>query len=85
MANISKEQKETLALIDAIMAMFENQDNMSSENININYSLNPFDFLFKIIEKYSLYDELMNWLVKFLTVSLPVIELCVKGVLLANL
>ena len=85
MANISKEQKETLALIDAIMAMFENQDNMSSENININYSLNPFDFLFKIIEKYSLYDELMNWLVKFLTVSLPVIELSVKGVLLANL
>ena len=34
MANISKEQKETLALIDAIMAMFENQDNMSSENKN---------------------------------------------------
>ena len=34
MANISKEQKETLALIDAIMAMFENKDNMSSENKN---------------------------------------------------
>ena len=85
MANISKEQRETLALIDAIMAMFENKDNMSSENININYSLNPFDFLFRIIEKYSSYEELMTWLVKFLTVSLPVIELSIKGILLANL
>ena len=83
MSNITQEQRETLALIDAIMAMFENKG--EDENLNIGLSLNPFDFLFKIIEKYSSYEEVVDWLVTFLTASLPAIELSVKGIILANL
>lgn len=83
MANITKEQRETLALIDAIMAMFEQRDNATE--LKITASLNPFEFLFKIIEKYASYEDLLKWLVDFLTVSLPVVELSVKGVILSNL
>lgn len=83
MANITKEQRDTLALIDAIMAMFEQRDNMT--DLNVSLSLNPFDFLFRIIEKYASYEDLLKWLVDFLTVSVPVIELSVKGVILSNL
>lgn len=85
MANISKEQRETLALIDAIMSMMENRDTFDELHINASLSLNPFDFLFMIIEKYTTYEEIVNWLAKFLTVSIPVIELSLKGLLLSNL
>lgn len=84
MSSISREQIETLALIDAILAMTEKAPNDSSV-LGVNVSLNPFDFLMEIIMKKVSFEEMLDWLVNILTKSLPTIELGVKGVLLANL
>ena len=83
MSNLSKEQREVLALIDAILAMTEKNPEESKFGAGI--SLNPFEFLIDIISKKVSFDEMLDWLVKILTESLPYIELGVKGILLANL
>ena len=83
MSSISKEQRETLALIDAIMAMTEKMP--TDESLNVNLSLNPFKFLMDIILKKVSYQEMLDFLVDVMTVSLPVIELGIKGIILSNL
>ena len=83
MSSISKEQIETLALIDAIMAMTEKAP--KGPYLGVGISLNPFTFLMDIITKYVSFEEMVDWLVDALTVSLPTIELAIKGVILANL
>lgn len=83
MANLSKEQREVLALIDAILAMMEK--NPEEPKFGAGISLNPFEFLIDIISKKVSFDEMLDWLVKILTESLPYIELGVKGIILANL
>lgn len=83
MSSISREQRDVLALIDAIMAMTEKAP--KSPYLGVGISLNPFTFLMDIITKYVSFEEMVDWLVDTLTVSLPVIELSLKGVILANL
>lgn len=83
MSSISKEQRDVLALIDAIMAMTEKAP--KSPYLGVGISLNPFTFLMDIITKYVSFEEMVDWLVDTLTVSLPTIELAIKGVILANL
>lgn len=83
MSSISREQNEILALIDAIMAMTEKAPKNPSLGVDI--SLNPFHFLMDIITKYVSFEEMLDWLVKQLTVSLPIIELGIKGIILSNL
>ena len=87
MANMKKEQVEFLAVLDAIIMALKTSKDINIEELlgNINVSANPFDFLIKIIVKMVGYDEMVKWLVNVLTYSLPVIEVGVKGVLLANL
>lgn len=83
MSSISKEQRETLALIDAILAMVEKTPDDLPNGVNV--SLNPFEFIMGIIMKVVTFDEMMDFLVKVITFSLPTIELGVKGAILANL
>ena len=83
MSSISREQRDVLALIDAIMAMTEKAP--KSPYLGVGISLNPFTFLMDIITKYVSFEEMVDWLVDVLTVSLPTIELSIKGVILANL
>ena len=83
MSSISREQRDVLALIDAIMAMTEKAP--KSPYLGVGISLNPFTFLMDIITKYVSFEEMVDWLVDTLTVSLPTIELAIKGVILANL
>lgn len=87
MANMKKEQVEFLAVLDAIIMALKTSKDINIEELlgNINVSANPFDFLIKIIVKMVGYDEMVKWLVNVLTYSLPVIEVGVKGILLANL
>ena len=47
MSSISKEQRETLAIIDAIIAMTEKIP--TDDQLNVSMSLNPFKFLMDII------------------------------------
>lgn len=85
MANLSKERREILALIDAILAMSEKYPTDNSYNVNVGISLNSFDFLLDIITKKVSFEELVEWLVNYITTALPGIELGVKGVILSNL
>lgn len=89
MSKLSDDKREVLAYIDAILTMIEkyptfNLGNIAS-NINLDASVNPFDFLLSIISKKVTDSEMIDWLVNLLTYSLPSIELGVKGVLLSNL
>lgn len=83
MSSISKEQRETLAIIDAIIAMTEKIP--TDDQLNVSMSLNPFKFLMDIILKKVSYQEMLDWLIDIMTVSLPAIELGIKGVILSNL
>ena len=87
MPSMNKEQVEFLAVLDAIIMALKTSKDINIEELlgNISVSANPFDFLIKIISKFVGYDEMLRWLVNVLTYSLPVIEVGVKGVLLANL
>lgn len=89
MSKLSEDKRELLAYIDAILTMIEKYPTFSLgnmfSNINISIGVNPFDFLLSIITKFVSYEEMVDWLVNFLTVSLPAIELSVKGILLSNL
>lgn len=82
-----REQTEFLSLLDSILLALEMNDDIDFEKLfgNINVSLNPFDYLLKIIGKFIGKDEMIKWLGYFLASTLPVIELGVKGVLLSNL
>lgn len=84
MSSISREQREVLAYIDAILAMTEKSPS-NNLTIGANISLNPFNFLMEIISKKVSFEDMLDWLVNIITKSLPTIELGVKGVLLANL
>lgn len=83
MGNISKEQREALALIDAVLAITEK--NPEEASINAGISVNPFDFIMDIIQKKVTFEEMLEWLSNFITKELPIIELGVKGILLSNL
>lgn len=82
MSNLSEEQRDVLARIDAILTMAEK---MPTNEFNFTAIANPFDFLMGIISKKVSFDEMMDWLVNFLTVVIPKIEPVVKGVILAKL
>lgn len=89
MSKLSEDKRELLAYIDAILTMIEKYPTFSLgnmfSNINVSVGVNPFDFLLSIITKFVSYEEMVDWLVNFLTTSLPAIELSVKGILLSNL
>lgn len=88
MSRITEEQREILSFIDAIVALLEKSDYGKLEIPDIeslHISINPFEFLLNIIEKFVSYEEMVEWLTKFLTYILPVLELGVKGILLTNL
>ena len=89
MSKLSEDKRELLAYIDAILTMIEKYPTFSLgnmfSNVNVSVGVNPFDFLLSIITKFVSYEEMVDWLVNILTVSLPTIELSVKGILLSNL
>ena len=88
MSKISEEKKELLSFIDAIVTMLENaswDDFKLPDFKSLSLTINPFDFLLSIINKFVSYEEMIDWLTKFLTYVMPIVEVGVKGVLLTNL
>ena len=83
MSNISKEQRETLALVDAILALLEK--NPTNGGTNITLSANPFDFLIDMISKIVNKKEMIDWLSNMLVKVLPSMELAIKAAILSNL
>ena len=99
MSKLKDDVRDSLAIIDAIKNMVE--ENASGKRLkNLNYkinlpgftpswnaniSTNPFDFLLALLQKFMTYEEIVQWLAKYIVYELPVIELGVKTVLLASL
>lgn len=89
MSRLSEDKRELLAYIDAILTMIEKYPTLDIgnilSNVDINVSVNPFEFLLDIIGRTTSNEEIMNFIVKMITDLLPAIELGVKGILLSNL
>lgn len=84
MSKLRDKQNEILSLIDAVLAILSKVGDDGP--IGLDLKVNPFDFLILLIKKGDgiNFETIVDWLAKFLTVSLPAIELAIKGVLLAN-
>ena len=86
MPQYNDKKRELLAFIDAIISIVEQPyDDRLPDNLNLSLSVNPFELLISIINKFVTYEEMLEWVSKVLTVILPIIEIGVKGVLLTNL
>ena len=78
------ERRQVLSYIDTALLISEKGGSFNLDDF-LEDAPNPFDFLLSIIQKYVDKDEVLEWLVNMMTVTLPVIEIGVKGVLLAQL
>lgn len=88
MPKYNEKKRELLAFIDAIVSILEqpyNENDRLPDMLNLSISVNPFELLLSIINKFVTYEEMIEWLSNILTWILPVIEIGVKGVLLSNL
>jgi len=50
-----------------------------------NITINPFDFLLALLQKFMTYEEIVQWLTNYIIYELPAVELAVKGVILSTL
>lgn len=80
-------QNDLLATIDAIMACIEQYPTFNEDTTlsDVGVSVNAITLLMNLIGKFYSVDEILDWLVDFLTENLPAIELAIKGVILSNL
>ena len=85
MSRLSDEQKTLLAQIDAIMLMIERYGNLDF-NENFNVTVSPLKLLLGILKRCGVgYDEIVDWLAKYIIEVTPSLEIAVKGLLLAKL
>lgn len=83
MANLQKEKKDAMGYIDVAITILEKYPNL--EEINLDLSISPFTYLIDICKSLGIYDQMLQWLVKFLTSTLPAVELGIKGIILSNI
>ena len=90
MANTKQKQLETLAYIDAaiamtgkVMALVNMLTDMKSLSLDTNW--NPIGMLLEIFLKFKSKDDLVKWLSWFLNFVTPVLETGVKAIILTNL
>lgn len=85
MSKLSDEQKTLLAQIDAIMLMIDRYGNLDF-NENFNVTVSPFKLLLGILKRCGVgYDEIIDWLARYIVYVTPILEIAVKGLLLAKL
>lgn len=87
MANIKKMKDEALGVVDAALAILNKFPSLSDTNasLSFNTSSNPFEFLMDLFKTTAGYNKVLNILSYFIAFELPVVEIAVKGVLLANI
>lgn len=86
MANkATRDQKAQLEAISQIDSMVTILGDYPESLLPSTMDTNPFGFLINICKSLGIFDELMNFLVSYIQYSLPIIELGVKGILLANI
>lgn len=87
MANLQKTKKDTLAYIDVLISILEKfpKTNTIDSFPSLAITASPFDLLIDMFKSLGCYDEMQTWLIKFLTATLPAVELGVKGIILSNI
>lgn len=86
MANLSQQVNGIMAQIDAIITMIE-RHNLSLDMFdNIDISLSPMEILLEILKRCGVsYDDIIEWLAQYIVEATPIIEIALKGILLAKL
>jgi uncharacterized protein YrzB (UPF0473 family) len=86
MGKLNQEQEAVLAQIDAIITMLERNKLSLDMFDNIELSFSPIKLLLTILKRFGVgYDEIVDWLANYIVYVTPIIEIAVKGILLAKL
>ena len=90
MASLSKYQEDAIAAIDVAKAMekviYVTEYMANSSLIGTVKTKRPIEFLVGLLKSLGVsYEDLQEWLVKFLVYIVPILEISVKTILLTNL
>lgn len=87
MANIKQVKQDTIAIIDAALAILQRFPELGEANteLSFNTSLNPFTFLMDLFKSTAGYNQIIAILSRFIAYQLPVVEAAVKALLLTQL
>jgi hypothetical protein len=85
-AALKKSKKEVFSSIDAAVSLCDGLTDLEMNTNSISdYGSGPFNFLLRCAISLGMYNELLEFLEKYLIYSLPALEVSVKGILLSNL
>lgn len=86
MAKAQDQVKSVLAQIDAIITMLERHKLSLDVFDDLSSSISPLSFLLDLLRHLGLtYDEIVEWLAQYIVTVTPLLEIALKGVLLAKL
>ncbi len=87
MANVKQVKNETLAIVNAAMAVLNKYPDLGEANteLSFNTSTNPFTFLMDLFKTTAGYNRLITTIANFISFELPVVEASVKALLIAKL
>lgn len=87
MADIKQVKQDTLAIVDAALAILQRFPEIGESNteLSFNTSLNPFTFLMDLFKSTTGYNQIIAILTRFIAYQLPVVEAAVKSLLLSQL
>lgn len=87
MANIKQVKQETLATIDAALAILNRFPDLGEANteLSFNTSTNPFSFLMDLFKSTAGYNYVIDILARFIAYELPAVEAAIKALLISQL
>ena len=86
MGKLSKDKEELLAELDAIITLVERSGNWTDMFDNISISISPMELLLSLLRRCGIgYDEIVDFLSQYIVKVIPILEITVKGLLLAKL
>ena len=85
--SVLKQQAESImAQIDGLQTMIERHKMSLDMFENISTSVSPISFLLDLLKHLGLgYDQIVEWLASYIIYATPLLEIAIKGVLLAKL
>ena len=86
MGKLTQEQNEVLAQIDAIIALLERSKMDGGLFDTVHVSFSPLNLLLSLLKRFGIgYNEIVEWLSEYIVQVTPVLELAIKGLMLAQL